>query len=248
MIRTFFRFIGNACFFAGPFVVLAVGVLMISMYGVLGSINPETIDRSDLIRAMKLRDFRMLPPETVKALAKRAEEEFGRKSVNKPEFRFSKTEKKVYAYFQNNRSEQKSFFESNLLLLARVRYFQWMNDYAAASPEQQHVLMKEVVDDMKYWESVFMDFLRAADLPIPSLAELIREFENMIDNFKIGATPEEIARIDNFKQRMNTAFVAREIQGTAQSVSGNISTAVSNILGTFLITPKKKEKEQKKEQ
>jgi hypothetical protein len=246
MIWKFFRMIGRGCFFAGPFVVLAVGIVMISMHSILGSINPETIDRANLIRVMKFRDFRRLPPETVTALTLRAETEFGRKSSNKPKFEFSEAERKIYVYFQNNRSKQKSFFETNLLLMARTRYFQWMNDYASASPEQQAVLMKEVIDDMRYWELIYMDFLHASGLPIPSMAELIREFENMIEQFKIGATPEEITRIDNFKQQINTAFVASEIHGKAQNLSGNISTTVSKMLGTFLIMPKKKAKEQKK--
>ncbi|MDR2756866.1 MAG: hypothetical protein LBC20_14300 [Planctomycetaceae bacterium] len=245
MIRTFFCLVGNSCFFAGPFVVLAVGIAMISMRGIWGSIDPETIDRTNLIRVMKLRDFRTLPPKTVEALTHRAETEFGRQSDNKPVFQFSKTEKKIYAYFQNNRSEQKSFFEINLLLMARTRYFQWMNDYASASPEQQIVLMSEVVDDMKYWESVFMDFLHAAGLPIPSIAELIREFENMIEQFKIGATPEEIAQIDHFKQRMNTAYLAYEVQSATQNFSGNISATISNMFDSFLKKPKKNEKEKK---
>jgi hypothetical protein len=238
--------IGQGCFFAGPFVVLAIGLAMISMHGLFGSINPETMDRADLIHVMRFRDFRKLPPETVTALTYRVEAEFGRRSPNKPKFEFSETERKIYVYFQNSRSEQKSCFETNLLLMARTRYFQWMNDYVSASQEQQAVLMKEVVDDMKYWEKVYMDFLHASGLPIPSMAELIREFENMIEQFKIGATSEEIVRIDNFKQRINTAFIASEIQGKAQNLSGNISTTVSKMLGTFLIMPKKKEKEKKK--
>jgi hypothetical protein len=242
MIWKFFRVIGRGCFFAGPFVVLAFGIVMISMHGLFGSINPETMDRANLIFVMKFRDFRRLPPETVTALTHRAETEFGRMSSNKPKFEFSEAERKIYVYFQNNRSKQKSFFETNLLLMARTRYFQWMNDYASSSPEQQAVLMKEVVDDMKYWESVYMDFLHASGLPIPSMAELIREFENMIEQFKIGATPEEITRIDYFKQRMNTAIVIGEIQGKAQ----NISNTVSKMFDTFQIIPKKKEKEQKK--
>jgi hypothetical protein len=234
--------IGKGCFFACPFVVVAIGIVMISLHSVFGTINPKTIDRATLIRVMKFRDFRMLPPETVTALTLRTETEFGRNSSNKPKFVFSETERKIYVYFQNNRSEQKSFLETNLLLMARTRYFQWMNDYASASPEQQAVLMKEVVDDMKYWQTVYMDFLRAAGLPIPSMAELIREFEKMIEQFKIGATPEEITRIDHFKQQMNTAIVAGEIQGKAQNLSGNISNTVSKMIGTFLIMPKKKDK------
>jgi hypothetical protein len=246
MIRKFFRLAGTGCFFAGPFAVLAVGIVMILMRGIFGSINPETMDRTNLIRVMKFRDFRTLPPETVTALTYRAEKEFGRQSGSKPVFQFSKTERKIYAYFKNSRSEQKSFFETNLLIMARIRYFQWMNDYTSAPPERQVLLMKEVIDDMNYWELVFMDFLRAAELPIPSLAELIREFENMIEQFKIGATPEEMTRIDNFKQRMNTAFVAYEIQSAAQNFSGNLSATVSNMFDSFLKTPKKIEKEKKK--
>jgi hypothetical protein len=246
MILKFFRMIGKGCFFAVPFVVLAIGVVMISMHGILGSINPETMGRANLVRVMKFRDFRMLPPKTVTALTLRAETEFGRKSGNKPKFEFSETEKTIYVYFQNNRSEQKSFFETNLLLMARTRYFQWMNEYATISPEQQTVLMKEVVDDMKYWELMYMNFLRAVGLPIPSIAELIREFENMIEQFKIGATPEEVARIDHFKQQMNVAIITNEIQEKAQNLSGNISSTVSKMIDTFRIIPKKKEKEQKK--
>ncbi|MDR3199100.1 MAG: hypothetical protein LBU34_14630 [Planctomycetaceae bacterium] len=248
MIRTFFRLVGNSCFFAGLFVVWAVGVVMISMHGIFGSVNPETIDRANLIRVMKLRDFRTLPPETVKALTFRAETEFGRQSANKPVFQFSKTDKQIYAYFQNNRFERKSLFETNLLLMSRIQYFQWMNGYASALPEQRVLLMKEVVEDMRYWQLVYMDFLRAAELPVPSMAELIREFDDMIEYFKIGATQEEIARIDDFKQRINTAYAASEIQGAVQNFSGNISATMSNMLDSFLKKPKKNEKEKKESQ
>ncbi|MDR0338610.1 MAG: hypothetical protein LBI18_16180 [Planctomycetaceae bacterium] len=245
MVRKLFCFIGNSCFFAGPLVVLAVGMAMIFMRDIFGSINPETIDRTNLVRVMKFRDFRILPLETVTALTHRAEMEFGRQSNNKPVFQFSKTEKKVYAYFRNNRSKQKSFFETNILVMAKIRYFQWMNDYATASPEQQVLLMKEVIEDMKYWELMFMDFLRATESPIPSMAELIQEFENMIEYFKIGATPEEIVRIDYFKRRMNAAFVTHEIRNAAQNFSDNVSNAVSNMFDSFLKIPKKNEKEKK---
>ncbi|MDR2117502.1 MAG: hypothetical protein LBP87_14090 [Planctomycetaceae bacterium] len=245
MIRGFWRLIGGGCFFAGPFVVLTVGIVMILMHDIFGSINPETIDRADLIRMMKFRDFRVLPLETVEALTYRAEREFGRKSDNKPVFQFSKTEKKLYAYFQNNRSKRKSFLETNLLLMARIQYFQWMNNYVSLLPEQRIILMKDVVADMKYWQLVYMDYLYAAELPIPSLSELIQEFDNMIEHFKIGATPEEIARIDDFKQRINNAYAAQEIQDAAQNFSGNISATVSNILDSFLKKPKKNKKEKK---
>jgi hypothetical protein len=248
MVQKTFHFLGNFCFYAVPFCAFIVVVVMISLHSVLGTIHPKTIDRSTLIRVMQIRDFRILPPKTVAELAERAEAEFGRNSLQKPVFQFSETEKNVYAYFQSNRQKEKqqqhpSYFETNLILMAKSRYFHWMNTYAAAAPEEQSVLMNEIVDDMNYWQTVYLDFLQAANLPVPSLAELIQEFDEMIEQFKVGATEDEIARIDHFKRRMNAAFVASEVHNATKNLSENVSSAVSNLLGTF--SPLKKKESSK---
>ena len=216
------------------------------MNNVFGSIKPEKLDRPTLIRVMQLRDFRQMTPEQVVALADRAEAEFGRNGAMRPIFDFTPAEKKIYAYFRDERTARKSFFEGNLMLMARTRYFQWMNDYEILSEVDRVELMRNVTAEMKYWETIYMDFLHAAELPIPSMAELIREFEKMIDDFKIGATPEEIVRIDTFKRRMNTAIVAGEVGGAVKNLSDNVSSAVSNALGTFLQPSKKNEKKTEK--
>lgn len=240
-----FRFFSCLGFFGAPTLVLITGTIALAFSQVFGPFNPDKVDRATLIRAMQLRDFRTFSPDALRRTTDRAESEFGRKSAQKPVFEFSSTEKKVYAYFQEGRAGNpekgpSSHFETNLLLMARLRYFQWMNDYEAFSDEQRKALMNEIADDMKYWQSVYMDFLRAADLPIPSIQELIREFEQMIDRFKVDATPDEVARIDSFKQKMNQAIVARELGGAVRNLSGTVSSTVSGVFSTFLGTPKKK--------
>lgn len=243
MFRVFFRFLGNCLFFGAPLLILFAAVLVFSTYQVFGPFDPQKIDRMTLIRIMQLRDFRQLPAEKISALTDRAEAEFGRDGAMRPIFEFSPTEKKIYAHFRGKDTATKSYFETNLYLMARIRYFQWMNDYQRFSESERVALMKKVTADMKYWETLYMDFLRAADLPIPTMAELIREFEKMIEeDFKIDATPEEIVRIDTFKRQMNTVIFANEVQGAVKNLSGNVSSAVSNALGT-LVLPRKKEKQ-----
>lgn len=236
------RFFGNLCFFGAPILLLFVGILVFSLNPVFGPVDPASVDRPTLIRIMQLRDFRTFSPDAMAAWTDRADAEFGRRGAQRPIFDFSDAEKKIYAFFRENPSNRKSFFETNLMLMARTRYFQWMSAYPALSPDEQGALMREVVDDMKYWETVYMDFLRAADLPIPSIAELIREFEEMIEGFKVGATPEEIVRIDTFKRQINAAIVVREAQGAVD----RLSSSVSNMFQS-LFPPRKTEKKRRKE-
>lgn len=208
------------------------------MTPVLGPVDPPKMDRATLIRVMQLRDFQKFSNDRIAALADRAEAEFGRHG-NRPVFEFTPLEKRIYAYFREKRpdgnSAKKSFMEMNLMLMARYRYFQWMDADEQKNEAERIELMRGVAADMKHWESVYMDFLRAAELPIPTMTELIREFDKMIEGFKTDATPKDIVRIDAFKKRMNTAIVAGEVQG-----------AVKNVLGSFLPSPRKKSEKRKK--
>ncbi len=237
------RLFGRLFFFGAPFFLLAVGVVAASMNGVFGPFEPETLDRMTLIRLMQLRDFRTFSPELLRRTTNRADAEFGRQSSRPPIFEFTLLEKKIYAYFRGQKSASKSCMETNLMLMARIRYFQWMNDHESLTGDERRAVMNGALDDMEYWQNVYFDFLRAAELPIPSLAELIQEFDEMIEGFKIDATAEEIARIDSFKQSLNRAFVSRGLQGAVQSLStipGNVTSAVSNVFGAFLKVPEKK--------
>jgi hypothetical protein len=218
-------------FFLSPWLVIAAEIGMISAENIFGRIDSENVSRATLVRIMQLRDFRQLPPETVERITERAEKEFGRHGIQKPTFSFSNTEKKVYAYFQTHRSANLSFFETNLNLMSKLRYIRLMNDYEQGTKEQRNVQMQNLVEEMRYWQTIYIDFLRAADLPIPTLAELIQEFQTMIQKFKEGEPPEMAARIDDFTRHLTRTLVAKEIQGTLQK---------------FL--PRKNEKKQEDEQ
>lgn len=236
------RILGNLFFFGFPaFLIVSVGTIACSMQRVFGPVDPASIDRLTLIRVMQLRDFRTFSRPTLERMTDRAEAEFGRKAAEKPRFEFSDPEKRIYAYFRDKKTARKSHFETNMLLMARTRYFQWMNDHEILDADARTELMRGVVDDMKYWETLYLDFLRAAELPIPSMAELLREFDEMIDGFKTGATDEEVVRIDSFKRNMNKAIVAREMHGAVKNVSDNVSSAVSNAFGSLLGTGKKQD-------
>lgn len=232
------RFFSSFIFFFVPLFALTAGIVMLVMSSIFGPINVSALDRTALVNVMRLRNFQTLPPETALALTDRCEKEFGRLSVQKPVFQFSNAEKKIYNYFRNQKTPQKSFLEDNLTLMARIRYFQWMNDYEIGTPQARTALMKNVVSDMKYWEELYREFLRASELPIPTLAELIQEFEKMIDSFKVGASPEEIARIDFFKQEMNRAIVANEVHRTVQKAADSFRNTVKETLGTLLLEKK----------
>jgi hypothetical protein len=185
---------------------------MIAWHSTWGNIAPENIDRQTLIRVMQIRDFRRFSPDLVERLTCRAKQEFGRHSPNKPTFEFSSLEKKVHVYFQTHRSSVPSSMERNLTLMARTCYFQWMDEYQSATPSRKAVLMSGVVEDMRHWQTIYLDYVRALGQPEPTLAELYKDFQRMIESFKVDASPEEVARIDSFAKEMSRALFVVEAQ------------------------------------
>lgn len=191
---------------------------MIALDDILGTIDPETIDRHSFVRVMQLRDFRRLSPDLIKQLTFRAEREFGRLSLNKPVFELPAWEKKIHVYFQTHRSSQQSTLERNMTAMAKVRYFQWMKEYESVDSKQKAALMNEVVADMRYWQELYFDYLRYLGQPLPTAAVLLQEFQRMIEDFKIGVSPEEIILIDSFAQRMSQALFTAEVQKIRRSI------------------------------
>jgi len=195
-----------------PLPFLAVCFIMITLDGILGNINPETLDRQSLVRVMQVRDFHQFSPDLVERLTLRAEQEFGRHSPNKPVFDIHNWEKKTHIYYRTNRSAQQSYMERNLNLMARKRYFQWMNEYDVAARDGKAALMNNVVEDMRYWQGIYLDYLRYLGLPEPTLAELYQDFQQMIADFKVDASPEEIVLIDSFARDLTRILFASEVQ------------------------------------
>jgi len=210
----FFNFVSmyRLLFFLIPLPFFAVCLVMISLDGIFDNIEPEKTDRQTLVRIMQLRDFSRLAPDLIERLTSRAEQEFGRHSPNKPVFAISFLEKKIHVYFQTHRSNQRSCLERNLTLMARVRYFQWMYEHQTAASARKAALMNDVVADMRYWQEVYLDYVRSLGQPEPTLAELYQDFQRMIEEFKIGATSEEVVQIDSFAQSMSRALFATEVQ------------------------------------
>jgi len=195
-----------------PVPFFAVCAVMLAANGILGSVDPQNVDRQTFVRLMQLRNFSRFSPDLLKSLTHRAEQEFGRHSPNKPKFELPGWEKSIHTYFQTHRSSRQSRLETNLTQMAKIRYFQWMHEYQSGTRTQQAALMNDVVEDMNYWRTVYFDYLRFLNLPEPTLIELHRDFERMIGDFKSGASPEDVILIDSFAQNMNRALVAAEIQ------------------------------------
>jgi hypothetical protein len=194
--------------------LIAICAALFSMRGIFGNLEPETMNRQTLIRVIQLRDFRQFSPDLLERLTNRAEQEFGRHSPNKPIIELPFLEKRIHVYFQANRSIQQSFFENNLTLMARVRYFQWMYEHQSAILAQRATLMTEVVEDMRYWQELYFDYLRYLEQPLPTPLELIEDFNRMIEEFKVGASPEEIELIDSFAQTLSQKLFFVEVQNT----------------------------------
>ena len=211
MIR---RFFGNAFFFGAPAFLIVIACTVFSLRWLFEPIDPKNVDRGRLVRLLQFRDFRPLPPPLVANLSERYDAEFGRRSEKMPEFNFSTAEKRIYTHYGGTRKSTSTRFETNLNLLARAKYFDWMARFESLPRKEHPALMLEIIDDMKWWEELYMNFLRAAGLPIPSLAELMEEFDGMIESFKDGAADADIARIDRFKRQMVVGFAAHELRKT----------------------------------
>jgi len=205
------RLFGAVFFFGAPVFLLVVASTVIALRPLFGPIDSENVGREQLVRLMQFRDFRALPPVHIAKLSERCDVEFGRRSGKMPEFRFSASEKKMYAYFADREGQSRATrFETNLNLLARAKYFDWMNRFDSLAHEEQAALMNEIVDDMKWWGDLYVNFLRAAELPIPSPVELMEDFFDMIESFKIGADAGDAKRIDRFKLKIVAGFSGRE--------------------------------------
>ena len=209
-------------YFSLPLPFFVVCFVMIALDGILGNINPEKTDRLTLVRVIQMRDFRQFSPEVVERLTQRAEQEFGRHSPNPPVFELSFVEKKVHAYFQSQRSEHPSYLENNLTLMARTRYFQWMYEYNSNTTERSRKveLMNNAVEDMRYWQEVYLDYLRFLGAPEPTLAELYEDFQRMIESFKVDASPEEVVLIDSFARDISRVMFASEMQRSIMNIFG----------------------------
>jgi len=199
-------------YFLLPLPFLAVCFVMIALNGILGNINPEKLDRQTFVRVIQIRDFHQFSPDLIERLTLRAEQEFGRHSPNRPVFELPSWEKRLHIHFQQHRSEQPSFMENNMTLMARVRYFQWMYEYNSATRAQKAELMNDVVADMRYWQEIYLDYIRFLGLPEPTPTELYQDFLRMINNFKENASPEEITLIDSFARDMSQVLFASEVQ------------------------------------
>lgn len=206
--RTIYRLL----FFLLPLPFFAVCIAMIAAKGIFGVIDPENIDRQTFVRIVQLRDFRRFPPDLTESLTHWAEQEFGRRSPRRPQFELPVWEKKISAYFRAHRSERQSRTETNLTAMAKIRFFQWIHEYQVSTLAQKASLMNDVVADMRYWQEVYLDYLRCLNFPEPTLAELYQEFVRMIENFKVDASPEEVVCIDSFTRDMNKALFASEVQ------------------------------------
>ena len=204
------RFFGAVFFFGAPVFLFGVVCAVVATYPLFGPIDPENVDRGQLIRLMQFRDFRNFSPQLVAKLSERCDVEFGRRGGKMPEFQFSATEKKMFAYYGGKRKSADTRFETNLNLLARAKYFDWMDQFDAMLPNERPALMNEIIDDMKWWETLYMNFLRAAELPIPSLTELTQDFIDMTESFKIGVAVAEVERIDRFTEEIIDRF-AKEV-------------------------------------
>ncbi len=217
LIRLLQAFSGGIFYGLPPFLILLCG-LATCLNGIFGPLdfdqNLVDTDRATLVRIMQLRDMRHFSQEELRRFIVRVENEFGRQGI-KPTFDYGPLEKKIYAHFvkqrsrknQQNTPQTPATMEQNLMLMIRARYFEAMNDYEGRKFAERMILMRDVVADLKHWEAVYMEFLRAIDVPIPSMMELYRDFEKMIAEFKLGATPEEVARLEMFTRHLSAAMI-----------------------------------------
>ena len=204
------RFFGAVFFFGAPVFLLGIACAVIVLYPLFGPIDPENIDRELLAPLMLCRDFRKLPAPVVAELAERYNAEFGRQSGEMPEFHFSNTEKKVYASFAKNKTKSSgSRFETNLNLLARTKFFKWMDEFDSLPPSKRPKMINEIIDDMTWWEDISMSFLRAAELPIPTTTQLMKDSNDMIESFKVGADTKDVERIDRFAGEIYQEYFRR---------------------------------------
>ncbi|MDR3182944.1 MAG: hypothetical protein LBT89_08525 [Planctomycetaceae bacterium] len=203
--------------------VFSLCAAMLAATDIFGKIKPETVDRRTFVRIMQLRDFRQCPHDLKLQLLQRAEKEFGIHCEQKPVFEYPLWERQIYRYFQNRRNKNpgntvKPLLENNLDILAREQFFLWMTEYESAAKTEKKQQMKEHIAELKYWQTVYIDYLHSLNEPVPNMAELWAEFQKTIERFKDGTEPQTAQRIGAFAKVINRHLIAGGVHDAAETI------------------------------
>ncbi|MDR2172445.1 MAG: hypothetical protein LBP59_20070 [Planctomycetaceae bacterium] len=240
MLKIIGNIFGNICFFVVPIIIVILSwFFSVWFFIIFGTNDPEGVDRFVLVRQLQFRDFRQLTPEAVIRFTNRVELEFGLDSLERPKFEFSFLVKRIILRYQNPNpfkspppAAQLSRCERNLQLIAKTRYFQWMETTSNADKSDYAKKFERIVAELKYWGKVYYDFLDALGLPRPTIQEELEQMENLINEFKKGEPAEQVDRIENFKREIIKAYMQNEIKNAVENVTNTIDLF-------FKPTPKK---------
>lgn len=206
---------------------------MLAAKNIFGEIKPETVDRQTFVRIMQLRDLRQCPHELTLRILKRTQDEFGINAQQRPVFVYPFCEKQIYLYFLkqrsrkqhrqqknslNKHSETTSLLETNLDILAKEQFFLYLSEYESVTKSEKIQRMKNYIAELKYWQTVYIDYLQSLDQPVPNMAELWEEYQKTIERFKAGADPQTAVRIDSFVHTLNRHLIADGVHDAVEKI------------------------------
>ena len=216
-------------YFAGPILILLVGLAVWWLLPIFGKIEPENAPSSRVLLWIALRDLDKQSDETLLKLTKRVDELYGRHSEPKfkvaiPKFLKSTVaselakRKKMLAELNISPSDPnaevpkqcKARIESNIVKLIKTWYVQRMRDFDNASILDKPKKMDEIISDLKWWNALFDDAHTEVELAPLTLTDKSKNGDLLFLMFRKSSSPDEYNEMVSFKGKILAAFVVSE--------------------------------------
>lgn len=202
--------------FLVPFLFLLVtGWVVFLLLPVFGPISPEKADIRQIQTWMYYRDISRENPNTQRRILGRICENCGKDSGYQPEFEFTDEQKeKIRSLFPDYMDrmgtgaklikcppDERTLAEKNIRLIVNVWILERMNSFEEAEKggkDARDASLEKICEELDWWNRICVDFMVAAELPIPSLLELVEIMNEFIEELKFESSSEDAERIDRF--------------------------------------------------
>ena len=233
---------------SGPVVLIVWIVLLAWLIPMFGEMSPQNATRQNLIWWFLLRDFSQLPEEHRLPLVECYRREFGPRSGKIPEFEFSDfIQEQIIAVDATRRERIQQELkvakepekllvipvpqpERNILLLAKIWFFDQMRQYEQADFHGKKERLEEMVAEIKWWQKMNENFLLAAGVKPYSISDSLDELKMLFARWEAESRPEDQTRMAAFRPRMTAALVN---DGVNEVLGGDVSKTIGNVLNFF---------------
>lgn len=229
---------GNVFFFSAPVFLILIGILVYKTSFLFGPMRPQKATPFQILLWSAVRPMEKESDETIEQVLDRIEETLGRSSGKMTEIEVNSTVKNVVkhnlekhlqaleeyqltgsTFFGSNQtitipheetSSTTPLPEQNIKYLCKCWYVRTMNRYNAAEEKQKPEILREIVEDLKWWQRFYENVYYSCDLRPPSLINMLKEMEMAFDYFRESSSPQEYEQMIVFREKLKVAFITQE--------------------------------------